>query len=112
MWIRERSGYESDEGGTIDYRLRTTDYGLRTTHSAVGGLWSVVYFPAMRDYTKIMAWRLADDLTVAIYERTRGFPKEEMYGVTSQIRRSSFSVPANIAEGASRNSQKEYLHFL
>jgi len=66
----------------------------------------------MRDYTKIMAWRLADDLTVAIYERTRGFPKEEMYGVTSQIRRSSFSVPANIAEGASRNSQKDYLHFL
>ena len=66
----------------------------------------------MRDYTKINAWKLADDLTVAIYERTRRFPKEEMYGVTSQIRRSSFSVPANIAEGSSRNSQRDYLHFL
>ena len=50
----------------------------------------------MRDYTKIEAWRLADDLTVAVYERTRSFPKEEMYGLTSQLRRASYSVPANI----------------
>src|SRR5437868_12515307 len=66
----------------------------------------------MRDYTKIEAWRLADDLTVAIYERTRMFPKEEMYGLTSQLRRASYSVPANIVEGASRESRKDYLHFL
>jgi len=66
----------------------------------------------MRDYTKIEAWRLADDLTVVIYERTRRFPREEMYGLTSQLRRASYSVPANIVEGASRESQKEYLHFL
>src|SRR3984893_10570617 len=66
----------------------------------------------MRDYTKIEAWRLADDLTVAVYERTRSFPKEEMYGLTSQLRRASYSVPANIVEGASRESKKEYLHFL
>ena len=66
----------------------------------------------MRDYTKIEAWKLADDLTVAIYERTRTFPKEEMYGLTSQLRRASYSVPANIVEGSSRESKKDYLHFL
>jgi four helix bundle protein len=66
----------------------------------------------MRDYTKIEAWKLADDLTVAIYERTRSFPKEEMYGLTSQLRRASYSVPANIVEGSSRESKKDYLHFL
>ena len=66
----------------------------------------------MRDYTKIDAWKLADDLTVAIYERTRTFPKEEIYGLTSQLRRASYSVPANIVEGATRDSKKDYLHFL
>jgi four helix bundle protein len=66
----------------------------------------------MRDYTKIEAWKLADDLTVTLYERTRSFPKEEVYGLTSQMRRASYSVPANIVEGSSRNSQRDYLHFL
>jgi four helix bundle protein len=66
----------------------------------------------MRDYTKIEAWRLADDLTVAVYERTRSFPREEIYGLTSQLRRAAYSVPANIVERASRESKKDYLHFL
>ena len=66
----------------------------------------------MRDYTKIEAWKLADDLTVAVYERTRSFPREEVYGLTSQLRRASYSVPANIVEGSSRESKKDYLHFL
>jgi four helix bundle protein len=66
----------------------------------------------MRDYTKIEAWKLTDDLTVAIYERTRTFPREEVYGLTSQLRRASYSVPANIAEGSSRESKRDYLHFL
>ncbi len=66
----------------------------------------------MRDYRKIDAWRLADDLTVAIYEQSRGFPREELYGLTSQLRRAAYSVPANIAEGSSRESQRDYLHFL
>src|SRR4029079_12676811 len=66
----------------------------------------------MRDYTKIEAWRLADDLTVAVYECTRSFPREEIYGLTSQLRRAAYSVPANIVEGASRESKKDYLHFL
>src|SRR5439155_15218412 len=66
----------------------------------------------MRDYTKIQAWKLADDLTVAIYEATRLFPREEIYGLTSQVRRAAYSVPANIVEGSSRESKKDYLHFL
>jgi four helix bundle protein len=65
----------------------------------------------MRDYTKIEAWRLADDLTVSVYEHTRSFPKEEIYGLTSQLRRAAYSVPANIVEGALRGSKKDYLHF-
>jgi four helix bundle protein len=66
----------------------------------------------MRDYSKIEAWKLADDLTVVVYERTRTFPREEIYGLTSQLRRASYSVPANIAEGSSRESKRDYLHFL
>lgn len=66
----------------------------------------------MRDYTKIDAWRLADDLTVAVYQGTSGFPREEIYGLTSQLRRAAYSVPANIAEGSGRESKKDYLHFL
>jgi four helix bundle protein len=66
----------------------------------------------MRDYTKIEAWKLADDLTVAVYEQTRSFPKEEIYGLTSQLRRASYSVPANIVEGSSRESKRDYLRFL
>jgi four helix bundle protein len=66
----------------------------------------------MRDYTKIEAWRLADDLTVEIYTQTRSFPREELYGLTSQLRRASSSVPANIVEGSARSTQRDYLHFL
>ncbi len=66
----------------------------------------------MRDYKKILAWQKADDLTVEIYEITRSFPREEIYSLTSQMRRAAYSTPSNIAEGASRSSQKDYLHFL
>jgi four helix bundle protein len=66
----------------------------------------------MRDYSKIEAWQLADDLAVAVYEQTKSFPKEEVYGLTSQLRRAAYSVPSNIVEGSSRGTQKDYLHFL
>ncbi len=55
---------------------------------------------------------MSDELTVLIYECSRKFPKDEIYGLTSQLRRSVMSVPANIAEGANRQHKKEYLHFL
>ena len=66
----------------------------------------------MRDYTKIEAWKLADDLVVAIYHSTRSFPREELYGLTSQLRRAACSVPANIVEGAGREAKRDYVHFL
>jgi len=65
-----------------------------------------------RDFRKIKAWQFADDLAVAIYKETKSFPKEELYGITSQIKRAAVSVPTNIVEGAARNHKKEYLQFL
>ena len=66
----------------------------------------------MRDYTKIKAWEYADNLTVMIYASTTRFPREEIYGLTSQLRRSAYSVPSNISEGSARGSKRDYLHFL
>ncbi len=66
----------------------------------------------VRDFRKIRAWQLADDLTVAVYSATKRFPQEETYGVTSQVRRAASSVPANIVEGANRATKKDYAHFL
>ncbi|MCJ7729540.1 MAG: four helix bundle protein [Sedimentisphaerales bacterium] len=65
-----------------------------------------------RDFKNIKAWRFADELAVKVYSVTKSFPREELYGITSQLRRAVVSVPANIAEGASRDHQKEYLYFL
>jgi four helix bundle protein len=66
----------------------------------------------MRNYAKIEAWKLADDLTVLIYAKTQNLPPEERYGLTGQLRRAACSVPANIVEGSARETQKDYLHFL
>ena len=66
----------------------------------------------MRDYKNIKAYQLADTLVINIYKATKNFPKEEIYGLTSQIRRAVISVPSNIAEGASRQHKKDYLQFL
>src|SRR5438093_7807670 len=65
-----------------------------------------------RDFTKIRAWQLSDDFTVEVYKITKDSPREEVYGLSSQLRRAASSVPANIAEGANRSSKKEYLQFL
>ena len=66
----------------------------------------------MRPHQKLDAWGKSVDLVVEVYKVTEGFPKEEKYGLTSQIRRAAVSVPANIAEGAGRYSQKEFAHFV
>lgn len=65
-----------------------------------------------RAHTELEAWREGIALVKAMYEATKGFPAEERYGLTSQIRRASVSIPANIAEGAARGTQKEFLQFL
>ena len=66
----------------------------------------------MRDYHKIDVWKRSHQLTVAIYRVTENYPKEEIFGLTSQIRRAIASVPTNIAEGCGRNSDAELYNFL
>jgi four helix bundle protein len=64
------------------------------------------------NWKDLKIWQKAHALVLEVYRLTNGFPKEEVYGLTSQIRRSASSVPANIVEGQSRNTTKEYLVFL
>jgi four helix bundle protein len=66
----------------------------------------------IRNFRNIKAWQLADEMVFSIYKKTNFFPKEELYGLTSQVRRAAVSVCANIAEGAARLYKKEYLKFL
>ena len=65
-----------------------------------------------RDYKKIKAWAIADNLVVAVYGITGSFPRSELYGLVSQMRRAAVSVPGNIAEGAGAASKREYLRYL
>ncbi len=66
----------------------------------------------MMPYERLEAWKYAHEFAVAIYTVTKSFPKSELYGLTSQIRRAAFSVPANIAEGASKRGSTEFRRFL
>lgn len=66
----------------------------------------------MSGHKDLNAWKKSMQLVLNVYSLTSSFPREEIYGLTSQIRRAVVSVPSNIAEGAARNSQKEFSHFL
>lgn len=66
----------------------------------------------MKDFKELRVWSKAHELTVSIYVITRSFPKDEMYGLTSQVRRSASSIGANIAEGCGRHSDGEMTRFL
>lgn len=66
----------------------------------------------MQDYRSLIVWEKSHKLTISIYKLTMAFPKEEIYALTSQIRRASFSIPSNIAEGCGRNSKADFANFL
>ena len=66
----------------------------------------------INSYKDLLVWEKAHNMVLEIYSLTRHFPKEERYGLVQQIQRSAVSVPTNIAEGFSRGSIKEYIHFL
>jgi len=66
----------------------------------------------MISYKDLIVWQKSVDLVVAIYELTNSFPKTELYGLVSQMRRSAVSIPSNIAEGRRRGSKKEFRRFL
>ena len=67
---------------------------------------------SIRNYRDLIAWQRAMDLVETVYHVTRAWPKEEMYGLTNQVRRAATSIPANIAEGQGRTGPKELLHHL
>jgi four helix bundle protein len=85
---------------------------VRKSASAQGGECASRTDRAETGYRKLIVWRRADELAFRAYSVTRGFPKEELYGMTSQLRRAVLSVPTNIAEGYGRRSNAELRQFL
>jgi four helix bundle protein len=78
----------------------------------VGNRQSAVEEERIESYRDLRVWKEAMDLAVQCYEATKAFPREEMFGLVTQIRRAASSVPANIAEGYGRESTGSYAHFL
>ena len=64
-----------------------------------------------KPHRNLVAWERAMDLVIAIYKETNSFPKEEVFGLTLQLRRAAISFPSNIAEGAARSSKKEFIQY-
>jgi len=65
-----------------------------------------------KSYKDLQVWKVSMELVVEVFELTEKFPRSELYGITNQIRRSSVSIPSNIAEGSGRKNIKEFIHFL
>jgi len=66
----------------------------------------------IKSHKDLIVWQKSIELVLSIYQLTKDFPKEEVYGLTSQIRRSAISIPSNIAEGRSRGTRKDFTQFL
>jgi four helix bundle protein len=66
----------------------------------------------MRNYRDLEVWKISHKLTLALYEASRKFPKEEMFGLTSQLRRAAISIGANLAEGCGRRTTPEFARFI
>lgn len=87
------------------YNIQLTTYVLRiTSHDFTES--------NMKTHKDLDVWNKSIDLVEDIYKLTKEFPKEELYGLTNQLRRASVSISSNIAEGAARNSNKEFIQFL
>jgi len=67
---------------------------------------------AVLNYRELIVWQKAMALVEAVYRATVGFPKDEVYGLTSQLRRAAVSIPSNITEGQGRNTTRDFLYFL
>ena len=84
----------------------------------LGRAFSVIWDPpdellwGMQRYESLTAWQRAHDFALAVFKATEAWPRREWYGVAAQIRKSAYSVPANIAEGAAKKSRKEFRHHL
>jgi len=66
----------------------------------------------MHNFKELKVWQISRQLVKSVYELSGSFPTEEKYGITSQLRRCSVSIPTNIAEGCGRNTDKDFAHFL
>ncbi len=66
----------------------------------------------MKDFRQLKVWERSHQLALEVYKATKEFPKEELYGLTSQIRRASMSIPTNIAEGCGQNTDANFARFL
>jgi four helix bundle protein len=68
--------------------------------------------PAKMPYERFEAWKVSHELALAVYSTTRGWPRSELYGLTSQLRRAALSAPTNIAEGCAKRGPAEFRRFL
>ena len=66
----------------------------------------------MQNYKDLKVWEKAHQFTLMVYEASKHFPKEELYGLTNQLRRSAYSIPANIVEGCGKNTKADFANFL
>ena len=66
----------------------------------------------MKSHKNLVVWQKSIELVTDIYSLTKDYPKEELFGLSSQMRRASISIPSNIAEGSARNHNKEFIQFL
>lgn len=97
----------SGEGG-----VNSGEQNPNTQHSSLITLKSFVIMEYLKSYQDLIVWQKSMDLAKMIYEHTASFPKEEMYGLISQMRRAAVSISANIAEGQARNTTGEFRQFL
>jgi len=104
-----------------DYRPAIVHFGIKNQENRIAGMppnnlcWQYVPFlkcNVMRNFRELIIWKQGIQLTANVYELCKQLPKDETYGLKSQITRAAVSIPANIAEGCSRRSEKDFRRFL